>query len=134
MGIKGLSAPGSYETAVRSTSSVEPVRDFGDQDKLPKGDLNQRNKDTSTEMDFQMLGNPNGQLNEDAIKQTISSINKKLSNTEFAYGVHESTNRIVIKVLDRDTKEVIRELPPEKTLELIAKAWELAGILIDEKL
>mgnify|MGYP003554300472 FL=1 len=49
------------------------------------------------------------------------------------FGVHEATNRITIKIVDRDTKKVIRELPPEKTLDMIAKAWELAGILVDEK-
>ena len=28
---------------------------------------------------------------------------------------------------------MIREFPPEETLDMIAKAWELAGILVDEK-
>jgi flagellar protein FlaG len=35
--------------------------------------------------------------------------------------------------MDRETEEVIREIPPEKTLEMIQKMWELAGFLIDEK-
>ena len=30
-------------------------------------------------------------------------------------------------------KEVIKEFPPEETLDMIAKVWELAGILVDEK-
>ena len=28
---------------------------------------------------------------------------------------------------------LIKELPPEKTLDMIAKVWEMAGILVDEK-
>ena len=40
---------------------------------------------------------------------------------------------MTIKLVDRDTKEVIKELPPEKTLDMIAKVWEMAGILVDEK-
>jgi len=28
---------------------------------------------------------------------------------------------------------MIREIPPEKILDLVAKMWEMAGILIDEK-
>ena len=47
--------------------------------------------------------------------------------------IHEKTNRITIKIVDKKTKEVIREFPPEETLDMIAKAWELAGILVDEK-
>ena len=38
-----------------------------------------------------------------------------------------------LRVDDKKTKEVIKELPPEKTLDMIAKAWEIAGILVDEK-
>jgi flagellar protein FlaG len=39
----------------------------------------------------------------------------------------------MIKIIDKDTKEVIKELPPEETLDMIAKVWELAGIFVDEK-
>ncbi len=49
------------------------------------------------------------------------------------FGIHEATNRITIKIVDKDTREVIKELPPEKTLDMIAKVWEMAGILVDEK-
>ena len=56
-----------------------------------------------------------------------------MSNSEVAFGFHEGTNRVMIKIVDKETKEVIKELPPEKTLDLIAKAWELAGIMVDER-
>ena len=36
--------------------------------------------------------------------------------------------------VDKDTKEVLKEYPPEKTLDMIAKVWEIAGLLVDEKL
>jgi len=35
--------------------------------------------------------------------------------------------------VDKKSKEVIKEYPPEKTLDMIAKVWELAGLLVDEK-
>ena len=38
-----------------------------------------------------------------------------------------------IKLVDKETKETIKELPPEKTLDMICKVWELAGMLVDEK-
>lgn len=73
------------------------------------------------------------QLTPDKVRKAVDDINKKASYSEVQFGVHEATNRITIKIVDRDTKKVIRELPPEKTLDMIAKAWELAGILVDEK-
>ena len=70
------------------------------------------------------------------LKKAITEMNKKInnSNEEAVFGVHEDTNRIMIKIMDKDTKEVIKEFPPEKTLDMIAKIWEMAGILVDEKL
>ncbi len=69
------------------------------------------------------------------LKKMIAEMNRKISsrNEEAVFGVHEKTNRIMIKILDKDTKEIIKEFPPEKTLDMIASIWEVAGILVDEK-
>lgn len=67
------------------------------------------------------------------IRQAVDEMQKKMTNSEVQFGIHEGTNRVTIKIIDKETKEVIKELPPEKTLDMIAKAWELAGILVDEK-
>lgn len=69
------------------------------------------------------------------LKKAIAEMNKKInnSNEEAVFGVHEGTNRIMIKIMDKDTKEVLKEFPPEKTLDMIARIWEMAGILVDEK-
>jgi flagellar protein FlaG len=69
----------------------------------------------------------------DQIKKAVDDMNKKMSNSEAVFGIHEGTNRVTIKIVDKKTKEVIKELPPEKTLDMISKVWEMAGILVDEK-
>lgn len=73
--------------------------------------------------------------NKGNLKGAIDMANNKLKFTqtkcEFKY--YEEINRVVIKVLDKETEEVIREIPPEETLELVQKLWELAGIIVDEK-
>ena len=74
------------------------------------------------------------EMNQEKMHKALDSINKKLSSTSCEYGYDEATNRVTIKIVDKETDEVIRELPPEKTLAMIAKAWELAGILVDERL
>ena len=61
-------------------------------------------------------------------------INKKAHNSEAIFGIHDATNRVMIKIVDKDTKEVLKEYPPEKTLDMIAKVWEVAGLLVDEKM
>lgn len=73
------------------------------------------------------------QASTDQIRKAVEQLNKKMEHSEAVFGFHEDTNRVTIKLVDRDTKEVIKELPPEKTLDMIAKVWEMAGILVDEK-
>lgn len=77
--------------------------------------------------------NAQSQSGNENLKKTIEQINKKAANSEAVFGIHEETNRVTIKIVDKQTKEVIKEFPPEKTLDMIAKAWELAGIMVDEK-
>lgn len=68
------------------------------------------------------------------IKKAVDEINKKAHNSEAVFGIHEATNRVTIKIVDKDTKKVLKEYPPEKTLDMIAKVWEMAGLLVDKKL
>lgn len=73
------------------------------------------------------------QANTDQIKKAVEQFNKSMPNSEAVFGIHEGTNRLTIKIIDKDSKEVLKELPPEKILDMIAKAWELAGIVVDER-
>jgi flagellar protein FlaG len=54
--------------------------------------------------------------------------------TTLDISIHDKTHDIMVKVLNKDTGEIIREIPPEKTLDLVAKMMELAGILVDERI
>ena len=74
-----------------------------------------------------------GQASNEQIRQAVDTINKNAHNEEAVFGIHEATNRVTIKIVDKDTKEVIKEFPPEKTLDMIAKVWEMAGIMVDER-
>ena len=69
----------------------------------------------------------------EALKKAVEEINKNATNSEVVFGIHEATNRMTIKIVDKDSRKVIKEYPPEKTLDMIAKVWELAGLLVDEK-
>lgn len=68
------------------------------------------------------------------IKKAVDEINKKAHNSEAVFGIHDATNRVTIKIVDKDTKKVLKEYQPEKTLDMIAKVWEMAGLLVDKKL
>lgn len=65
--------------------------------------------------------------------EAIERANKTLVgiNTNFKFSIHEDTKAIMVKVINSETQEVIREIPPEKILDMVAKMWELAGLIVD---
>ncbi len=73
------------------------------------------------------------QSKKNSVKRAVEEVNRKAKSSELIFGIHDATNRVTIKVIDKGTREVIREFPPEETLDMIAKVWELAGIMIDER-
>ena len=69
----------------------------------------------------------------ESARQAAQTYNKLTENTKAVFGMNEATNRVTIKIVDKDTEEVIKEFPAEKTLDMIARVWEMAGIMVDEK-
>ncbi len=55
------------------------------------------------------------------------------ANNHFQFQVHEKTGTTMVKLVDNDSQEVIKEFPPEKILNVVAGIWELAGIIVDKK-
>lgn len=80
-----------------------------------------------------------GQEEETAERQLKAAITKvnskiKLTRTKCEYSYNDTINRVAIKIVDETTGDVIKEIPPEETLKMIEKMWEIAGILMDKKL
>lgn len=74
-------------------------------------------------------------LNNDLLDKSIEQANKSLKQYHrvIERNVHEVTKAVMYTVKDTDTNEVIAEFPPRKIQDMIAKMWELAGLVVDEK-
>ncbi|WP_445669648.1 flagellar protein FlaG [Paenibacillus sp. FSL R10-2736] len=51
----------------------------------------------------------------------------------FEISVHEKTHAIMVKIFDKQSGDLIREIPPEKLLDVAANMMELSGLIVDEK-
>ena len=69
------------------------------------------------------------------IRKAVGKANEAMEyhNRSMKFSIHEKTNEIMVKIIDNETKEVIREIPPEKMQDMFASMLELAGLLVDEK-
>lgn len=66
------------------------------------------------------------------INKAVEKANQTI-HRQLEFKIHEKTKEIIVKVVDSDTKEVIREIPPEKLLDMFASMLEMAGLLVDER-
>ncbi len=132
--VQPVSRPAEAQSGATETREGQPVEANAPQVDAKTLSLSK----TQTEGDGKDSGNGEGAqqrkpMNDDAIKEALKELAKKETNIQSEFGIHEKTNRITVKLVDKQTKEVIKELPPEKTLDMIAKVWEYAGLIVDEK-
>ncbi|PYG89126.1 flagellar protein FlaG [Ruminiclostridium sufflavum DSM 19573] len=110
------------------------------------GNINNTNTSVRTDKDWSLAnGKSISQLNEydmesmpiseRVVIEAIEKANKAIQggNRKFEFSIHEETNQIMVKVYDSDTNELIKEIPNEKILDMVAKICEMAGILVDER-
>lgn len=68
---------------------------------------------------------------EEAVKQANQAT--EAVEVKLRFQVHEASDRVMVEVVDVKEDEVIREIPPEKILNLVGQIQEMIGFILDEK-
>ena len=64
----------------------------------------------------------------DRVNKALEQLNVKLS-----FNLNRDLDRMIVKVVNRETGEVVRQVPPEEMLEIAKRMEEMGGILLDER-
>jgi flagellar protein FlaG len=132
--LPSLSKPVLYDS---SSTGATTQRSGGVEVLKPVSNDSTANYDMSTTEDLKLaeLQGRKVSLGEEELIKVIERANKALQGimTTFEFRIHDATKQIMVKVLDKETGKVIREIPPEKVLDMVAKLWEKAGIIVDER-
>ena len=74
-------------------------------------------------------------ISPEELENILNDLKKKLSllNTQLKIQVDKDTDIIVVKVIDKETQKVIRQIPPEYVLKIAKYLNEIAGLLFSEK-
>ncbi len=70
----------------------------------------------------------------DQLAQAVTRANESLSadgSGSVRFAVHEGTHRIIVRIVDPKSMEVIREFPDSTFLDMMAKLQELSGMQVD---
>ncbi len=113
------------ETGKQASQSVRAP------DNVPKGYAKEKDATGSSLRNSQNTDKESGLSNEvlQAFKQEFDLIN----NVELKFNKDEDTGQTYIKIVDKDSGDVIREIPPEEVRKLAEKLDEMVGILFDKK-
>lgn len=69
------------------------------------------------------------------LEQAVDTMNELLENTHKAskFILHDGLNKYYVRLVDTETEEVIKEIPPERLLDAFYEMQKLAGMIVDEK-
>ncbi|WP_027719113.1 flagellar protein FlaG [Desulfovirgula thermocuniculi] len=68
------------------------------------------------------------------IREALGQINETLRiyRTELRFVLHEESGEYMVKVINAETQEVIREIPPEWVLKIVASVKRMLGLILDK--
>ncbi len=91
--------------------------------------------DSSTYVDGSVHSEEGKKNYEEKVGKAVDKLNKIIEDEDVyaKYEVHDKLNQIMVKLIDRNTNEVILEVPSKKILDMVAKMCEMAGILLDKR-
>ncbi len=70
------------------------------------------------------------------ISGVVSALNglvQQVSATKITFDIDETTGESVILVLNKETGELIRQVPPKELLDLAAKMKQLSGLIFSQE-
>jgi flagellar protein FlaG len=116
-----------HEPNVREASLVQPV---------PKGEKGSEAKIGKEEKSAKPAKDEaKSTLSPEETKQVVEEVESYLKDFDIQldFNIEDKTGDIVVKVLNRETGDVIRQIPPEGLQKLREKLKELRGVLFDGK-
>ena len=73
------------------------------------------------------------QLSAQEVENTVVALNDvfEQANVSVRYRVDENTDDLVITLINRDTEEVLRQVPPDQILRMRQRLEEVMGLIFD---
>lgn len=70
------------------------------------------------------------------IQDAVNTMNEMLdiNNSTSKFMFHEGLERYYVTVVNRETEEVVKEIPPKKILDAFYEMQKMLGMIVDEKI
>ncbi len=92
---------------------------------------------TENKIQQQNQGEQNKKISPNELKKAVDELNKKFemlnSQLQLKIDVDKDTGITVLKLIDKETNKVVRQIPPETILKIAKYLTELTGLLFNER-
>ena len=78
----------------------------------------------------------NSQETKAKVQEAVNKMNEMLevNNNTSKFMYHEELERYYVTVVNRQTEEVVKEIPPKKLLDAFYEMQKMLGMIVDEKI
>jgi len=117
-----------------STVSVDPVRIENTGVVSVAISQASTNRDNGVEQPRKVLQKETRSAEE--IHKDLEMINEQLksSNSSLQFIVNDKSNDVIVRIIDRDSGEVIRQIPPESIVRLRDSMKDMSGLFVEKKI
>ncbi|GGY70083.1 flagellar protein FlaG [Pseudoduganella albidiflava] len=70
---------------------------------------------------------------DDALNDAVSKLNASIHAQKLEFSIDEDSKRTIVKVIDSETKEVVRQMPTKEALEIAKSLDKAFGLLIRQQ-
>lgn len=73
--------------------------------------------------------------NIEMLSDSVQKMNQtaEAMDVQLRFSIHEETDRVIVTVVNRQSEEIIREIPPERVLNMVAQIQNMIGLFVDSR-
>lgn len=81
------------------------------------------------------LKQENTASDKDSLPEMVEALNARMQQMQrgLRFSVDDSSGRIIVKVMDLDTEELIRQIPSEEALRIMRSVSETQNLIFDDQ-
>lgn len=76
------------------------------------------------------------EISREKLQQAVATVNEflQINRSSSKFVLHDGLERYFVQVVDVETEEVVKEIPPKKLLDAFYEMQKLLGMIVDEKI
>ncbi|OCL27605.1 hypothetical protein U472_03365 [Orenia metallireducens] len=113
---------------ISPANNSQNIKDLSSSDRVYKNS-NEDANEAKGQFNQEKITKEEVELGIEKLNEAVHAVNKDLE-----FKLHDKSGRMMVQVVNLQDHEVIKEMPPKETLDMLGRIKEMVGIIIDEKI